>query len=498
MQRKFWLRLSGMAAGAVLAMAAGGAAAAPFDRAAWLSDYAQLKTIMEKHYANLAWFASPAGGVDIPRLDHRTLAALTSAKSDDEARQAITDFVTAFKGGHFQISGPMPEATTKPAEVKRKPFDPSDTVAACAGLGYVPRAPITFSLPVETLPNFTLVSDGLTSPYRAGIATAANGTRIGFIHVQNFLERAFPATCTVALDKLKAKAGTDNVKIDADAVEDAADDEWFVALAEVIKTFKAQGVSVLLIDVGNNSGGDDDGDLFARLLTDKPVRSAPLRVVAAPEGRAYLSDERGKLDKQLETAPAGEAHDALVRARDFFVKAEAEAGTPCDMSWVWKERRKGAGQGCTRLVDAGYAGGFLATLPKGAYGDQSTALRLSLPSRADDQWGMWTGPFYVLTDHNSFSSAEMFAAVVQDNRIGKTVGQTSGGDGCGFMSDDVAFVLDHSKLRLRIPDCLRLRADGSNEVSGIKPDIPVLPTDGEDTRQRANRLIEAVAADVGR
>jgi hypothetical protein len=66
------------------------------------------------------------------------------------------------------------------------------------------------------------------------------------------------------------------------------------------------------------------------------------------------------------------------------------------------------------------------------------------------------------------------------------------------MSDDVAFVLDHSKLRLRIPDCIRLRADGSNEVTGIRPDIPVLPTDGEDTRQRATRLIEAVAADVGR
>ena len=483
-----------MAAGAVLAMAAGSAWAAPFDRAAWLGDYSQLKTIMETHYANLAWFGSPQGGVDIPRLDRRTLEALKSAQSDDEARQAITDFVTAFKGGHFQISGPMATVAIKPVDVKRKPFDPSDTAAACAGLGYVPRAPITFSLPVETLPNFALVSDGLTSPYRAGIATAANGTKIGFVHVQNFLERAFPATCTVALDKLKAKGG----KIDADAVEDAADDEWFAALAELIKTFKAQGVTVLLIDVGNNSGGDDDGDLFARLLTDKAVRSAPLRVVAGPEGRAYLSDERSKLDGQIKTAPAGEGHDALVKARDFFARAEAQADKPCDMSWVWKERHSWTGQGCTRLVDAGYACGFLATLPKGAYGNQSTALRLSLPSRADDQWGMWTGPLYVLTDHNSFSSAEMFAAVVQDNHIGKTVGQTTGGDGCGFMSDDVAFVLDHSKLRLRIPDCMRLRADGSNEVTGIRPDIPVLPTDGEDTRQRATRLIEAVAADVGR
>ena len=492
MRHTYWLGLCGMVAGIALATGAGAGTAAPYNGADWLRDYAQLKTIMEKHYANLAWFGSPEGGLDIPRLDRRTREALTSARNDDEARLAIADFVKAFKGGHFQVLATLAPAGANPADIPARPFDPANTADACAGLGFGPRAPITFSLPMEGLPGFTLVSDGLSSPYRAGIITAANGKKIGIIHVQNFRLQAFPGACTVALDALKAKGG----KIDADVVSDAADDEWLSALSDDLKIFKAQGVTALLVDVGNNSGGDDNGDLFARLFTDKPVRSARLRVVAGPAGKAYFDDEGDRLGKQIAAAPTGEGKDALSKARAFFADGGVQAAKPCDMSWVWTEQHAWAGKGCTRLVDAGYTGGYAATLPKGAYGDQLTAARLSFASRADDQWGMWTGPLYVLTDGNTYSSAEMFAAVVQDNRIGKTVGQTTGGDGCGFMSDDIPFVLDHSRMRLRIPDCVRLRADGSNEVAGIKPDLPVLPTDGEDARQRANRLIETVAADL--
>ena len=166
------------------------------------------------------------------------------------------------------------------------------------------------------------------------------------------------------------------------------------------------------------------------------------------------------------------------------------------MSWVWKTRKPWAGESCKRLIDAAYAGGYAATLPQGAFGDQNIAYRLSYASGADEYWGLWAGPLYVLTDGSTYSSAEMFSAVVQDNHIGKIVGAATGGDGCGFMSGDIRQTLPHSGLRLRIPDCMRLRADGSNEVSGIAPDIPVLAMEGEDGRQRSERLIEAVSADV--
>jgi hypothetical protein len=51
---------------------------------------------------------------------------------------------------------------------------------------------------------------------------------------------------------------------------------------------------------------------------------------------------------------------------------------------------------------------------------------------------------------------------------------------------------------MRIPDCVRLRADGTDEVAGITPDLPLTPRAGEGTRARAQRLMETVAEDITR
>jgi hypothetical protein len=49
-----------------------------------------------------------------------------------------------------------------------------------------------------------------------------------------------------------------------------------------------------------------------------------------------------------------------------------------------------------------------------------------------------------------------------------------------------------------MPNCLRLRADGSNEEAGIAPDIPVLPTENESERARADRAVGAIVGDIAR
>jgi len=72
----------------------------------------------------------------------------------------------------------------------------------------------------------------------------------------------------------------------------------------------------------------------------------------------------------------------------------------------------------------------------------------------------------------------------------------TGGDGCGFMGDVPPLVLAHSRLRFRVPNCMRLRADGSDEVAGIAPDLPIAPTEGESDRARAARLLRTVAAEL--
>ena len=154
--------------------------------------------------------------------------------------------------------------------------------------------------------------------------------------------------------------------------------------------------------------------------------------------------------------------------------------------------------GCSRPLDAGFASGAVDYLAPNTIADANAAAAVYWPSKVDAYRGAWTGPVYVLTDARSFSASEMVTAVMRDKGIARTVGVKTGGAGCGFMHDDPPVELphSHSHLRVRVPSCVRLRADGSDEVAGIKPDLEVSPREGEDDRTRAARTIAAVVDDM--
>ena len=166
------------------------------------------------------------------------------------------------------------------------------------------------------------------------------------------------------------------------------------------------------------------------------------------------------------------------------------------MDWVWHERRAWNAETCRRIVEAGSAGGPLAYLAPNAVADVRIAQLLHWPASQTPLWSSWTGPLYVLTDNKTYSSAEMFAAVLQNNRAAEIVGIRTGGDGCGFMNKVEPLVLPHSGLRFRIPNCVRVRADGTDEVAGIKPDLPIPASVGEGAKARAERIFSAVCSDL--
>ncbi len=473
--------------------AATATAAEPFDRTAWQQDFAQLKSELVNRYVNLAWKASDIGGVDLPALDRKTTAALSSATDNAQAADAIRAFISGFRDGHLSEL-PTLAATTTPAVEPDKPqLETLDPAAGCAALGYGSTGPVAFSLPFESLPGFHLLSDGISSTYRVGAVTRA-GVTIGMIRIHNFKAEAFQAACLHAWNDLRGR-GT---PITRRALGEAAGLGWFRELVQAVAVLRKAGATTLVIDIGRNSGGDDSGDLMPRLFTDRQVRSARLLMVDAPVAANYFSEKIDDIDEALTAARSDEAKAALKQARAFFSAQKAAIGQGrCDLSWVWRERRSWSPENCNRLLPAGYAGGYSPGLPRGAYGDAKAATVLSLPSIVQAQFGSWTGPTYVLADKRSYSSAEMFAAVMQDNGIAKIVGDRTGGDGCGFMTDGEPIVLRHSRLRFRVPNCMRLRADGTNEEAGISPDLPVLPTEGESDRARGERVLRSIAGDAG-
>ena len=482
------------AALAALLCFAAPAAAQSFDRDAWLHDYTALKQALEKHYSNLAWFASPESGVDLPALDRRTLAALKDARSDEDGRSAILAFVRGFHDGHFsQLPAVAPPLTAKPARPADFVYSRQDPAGGCAALGFAPDGDASFSTRFENLPGFHLLADGVANPFRAGILTAGDPpARLAILRIPSFEESSNPSVCVEAWSRPEFWSA--DGKLIRGKLRQAAERGWYEAMAALLRKFKAEGAAAVLIDIGNNSGGDDSGDIAARLFTSLPLRSAPLWM-SLDQGASskYFDEQLEALQGALKIDPANaDARQALAA---FNAGKDKLAQPDCPMGWVWRERRPWNGGTCRRLIQAGSAGGPLPYLAPNPAADSRVAEALHWPAQVASLWGAWTGPLYVLTNNRTYSSAEMFAAVFQNNHAAKIVGVATGGDGCGFMSDPDPVVLPTSGLRFRLPNCVRLRADGTDEVAGVQPDIPIVPAQGESARVHAIRIFDALSAD---
>jgi hypothetical protein len=208
----------------------------------------------------------------------------------------------------------------------------------------------------------------------------------------------------------------------------------------------------------------------------------------------YVDEE---IDALREAAKTGKEDDLVGKSLAEFERRKRTVGDrACNLAYAWREQRAWTPLGCSGLLDVGFASGAVDYLAPGTIPDAKRAAAVYWPSKVDAYRGAWTGRAYMLTDARTFSAAEMFSAVMRDNGIARIVGVKTGGAGCGFMHEDPPVELPHSHLRVRVPSCVRLRADGSDEVAGIKPDLEIAPRDGEDDRTRAARAVAAIASDL--
>ena len=368
-------------------------------------------------------------------------------------------------------------------------------MGGCAAAGYVPRD-IPFSLPFESLRGFQLVSDGVEGPFRAGILTGDGDLRLGLLRIPSFHLSSFPALCVKAW--AQSSVWDESGKFKKQSLQDVVDKAWYQAIAGLIGEFKKAGVTAVLVDVGRTGGGSDQGDIGTRLFTSLPLHSEPLWVSQDVKASGPYFDEQIKALQEASDHAADAASKQVVEdARAAFIAQKAKLSeSVCPMAWVWHERRKWADEPCRRLVEAGTAGGPVAYLAPDSVPDVRVAEKLNWPSEVRSLWGSWTGPLYVLEDSRTYSAAELFASELQNNRAAKLIGSRTGGDGCGFMNDTEPIELPHSHMRFQMPNCVRIRADGTDEVAGVAPDIPVVPMKGESSRKQAARVLRALANDL--
>ena len=178
-------------------------------------------------------------------------------------------------------------------------------------------------------------------------------------------------------------------------------------------------------------------------------------------------------------------------AQRIYADAIAASHDRCDRHGYFA----GIAVTCSQIVKGTlYTSGTLAYAAPGfAAGEPGTpvsfrAQPLQLSRRNVDE------PLIVLVDNDTASAAERFAAMLQDAGAATIVGVPTDGAGCGFTDGGIPNVLDHSGAVIRMPDCVQYRADGTDAVAGITPDVLVPWRANDSAYQRVVRAFAMLSA----
>jgi Peptidase family S41 len=403
--------------------------------ATWQADFDALLAGLASNYANFEDQIRERR-LDLPALAARQRRALNEADDDHGRRTALEGLLRPLRDPHVKIDWKPQAAGGAPAPV----------CAAGTDGGREGR------LQWSRWPSFApLVSDSARI-FSAGVLHLPDGRRLGIVRLGVFVESAYPVACAEAARPLGLAThapcdATCAVQRDATAAR-----VLDTALVDTVRALRAAGAAMLILDISDNGGGSDWNEAVARRLAG-PLRSARIAVLKHPAWQEWV-DER--LHTLSSDAPEATAWRHLRR----------QLVQPCDLSAAWSDSEIASGARplpCSTLVH-----GHLHTLG------------------TVEPWGPTVPPgvnrlpLVLLVNEETHSAAEQFAALLQDNRRARVVGSATAGAACGtFTPRGTSFTLPHSGARVHVPDCVRLRADGSNERRGIVPDVmvPWAPSD---------------------
>jgi hypothetical protein len=462
---------------AVLAFAcAAPASAQAFDPGPWLADLEQARAAFHEKYANLDWLEGERELKLDPLFDDLA-KRLRRARSEAQAMSVFDRLVRKVGDGHVDIDWPEPKAP-KTAQASA----PAAAPDLCSKLGYDARQ--NGSGTAQALAGYVpLPSSG--NPLGAG-TVITGGTKLGVIRIGVFQPQGYPELCRSAVRELAIPADKPCDDCCEDKIVTLAYRRLTIGLEDRIHQLKAAGATVLLVDITSNGGGSEWAEAAARMFSPKPLASERRGFVREEHWAKQWRQLSADLREFAKTAARGDKRRLLAWASEADA-AGKDAETPCPDS----------GPQCTRIATAGYSTGLVGSAPAGAFAGKDWGVLVFNPAQFPYHDGVWDGPVIVLADQETWSAAEEFAAVLQDNKAAVILGARTGGAGCGHTWGGTPTTLKNSGAVLQLPDCVRFRADGSNEVRGILPDIPVAvrANDGAQFRARliAEKLPSAVA-----
>ena len=447
----------------------------PAHREAWLEDYHQLRDHMAVAYANLDWMIE-AGKVDVVALDEATEGAIRRARTDREARKAIAGFLAAFHDGHVNIQGEPPHvvqrAMAKWAAWRGRPegVRPARSWSgeqACDALGYS-DGDASWSLPFDDEVGYREL--GAIGPMRGAVLTRGADT-LGLVRFSLFSPHDARAACVRAWGSVRetlylGPCGDECEQLLYDEVGDA----MLATLRDWLVKMRSAGARTVLVDLAGNGGGSEWVDAAARMFAKGPLRAPRSTAVRHAHTAKWLAVHAAELDSASQWPGLHpELRDLLEQSRDRYAELAELAREECDRREIWRDPSV-AGQCPGTLPPMMYTTGIVGWLPDSAFGGAPEAALLYGPAGKHTRGGAWTGKVVILVDRGTASAAEQFAATLRDNDRARLVGQHTLGAGCGYVNGGIPLTLRNSGLKIRMPNCARLRRNGDNEVFGLEPD----------------------------
>lgn len=445
--------------------------AAAFDRAGWLEDLDALVAAMSSHYANLD-YSVRVRRLDLPRVLDRARTRLAAATTDDEAHRAFRKFVAAFGDAHVEIDW-TPHAAAGAATA-------GTGESLCKRLGYAPHD--TGGVDFAQVAPFVADGDADATDIPGGVVDLGAQRRLGVVRIAEFMEANHPALCELARIDLHL---ADDAACDddcADRLERAVADRLTAALERRATALARAGVTAIAVDLTGNGGGTDWVEPAMRVMTPAHLQEVAIDVVRHPHWDQPLADNIRDLAAELARGdlPHGELAAAIAARR----AALAEVRAPCDRSALWTTVTHDPA--CTQLARVTPVVGYASP---GELAGRANAEAIFGASKFRYHEGTNRLPLAVIVDGGTASAAEDFAAELQDAHAAVIVGATTVGAGCGFTNGGIPTVLPHSGAWVHLPDCVRLRADGTNAVAGVTPDVVLPLLDRDSPYQRAVKVV---------
>jgi hypothetical protein len=475
--------VSACAALSVMACIGPLSAAAPpaYDPEPWLEDLEQARAAFATKYANLEW-AVLEREMNLSALFADTRTRVESATRAAEARAAFDRLARKLGDGHVRFQWPTEQA---PAKTPR---------ANCAALGY--DASMQGEATAASIPGYAPLAGGAGNVFPAGLLRAAGHT-LGLVQIGVFSPQGYPPLCEAALAALKIVPSSACATPCSDQIEAWGSERMSRDLERQLRAVKAAGADVLLVDLTDNGGGTEWAEAAARMVTAVRVKSERGAFVRGPHWSSAFEKNEVALRSAARAASA-EDRALLIGFADEVAQRRRAAATPCDSTPLWQGERLA----CQWLGDGFYATGVLDSADPEQLRGKPWASLIFSPMQYPYHEGIWRGPLIVLVNGGTASAAEEFAAVLQDNDAAIVMGAPTYGAGCGHTDGGTPTTLKQSGGILELPDCARLRADGSNEVMGIQPDVLVGLRSADGPRRRglrvAQKLAEAVQRATGR